>query len=191
MTEPSYTPTVWKNAPDTSTPLGKTLMNKIEQAVKAATDRAVASIRHDATQDIDDAARARARGNLGLGTIATHDASELGAGGVSSWDDLTDRPTPLMDIAALETTAFGLALLTLADAAALQGVLGEISLALAAPGSEFKVVKNGANWEWPRGTVITERPTARTDLIMVSRSTDGTVPSFALADWDEAVTVPA
>lgn len=58
-------------------------------------------------------------------------------------------------------------------------------------GSCFYVQKVGANWEYPKGTTITARPTSRLDVKMISVSTDGTVPSFAIADWDEAETVPS
>lgn len=65
------------------------------------------------------------------------------------------------------------------------------TLAMLAPGLSFYVQKVGANWEYPRGTVISARPTSRTDIKMISVSTDGTVPNFAIAGWDEAETVPS
>jgi hypothetical protein len=67
------------------------------------------------------------------------------------------------------------------------------SLAQLTPGASFKVYKVGANWKFPgsTGATITARPTARTDLTMESVSTDGSVPTFAIADLDMASTVGA
>lgn len=57
---------------------------------------------------------------------------------------------------------------------------GPMDLAKAPIGSIFAVVKVAANWTWG-GTVVTARPSLRSDIHMISVSTDGTVPSWALA----------
>ena len=67
---------------------------------------------------------------------------------------------------------------------------GVPTLANAPSGMTFTVYKNGANWVY-NGVTITSRPSSRTDLTMIAISTDGTVPSFALAGIDIVMAVPS
>jgi len=54
-------------------------------------------------------------------------------------------------------------------------------LAEAAPGTVFEVVYNGTDWLYA-GSVVTSRPTNRTDVVMQCiNSIDTTVPSWAIA----------
>lgn len=58
---------------------------------------------------------------------------------------------------------------------------GVAVLAEAIPGTVFEVVYNGTNWLYA-GTVVTSRPTNRTDLVMQCvNAIDTTVPSWAIA----------
>ena len=58
---------------------------------------------------------------------------------------------------------------------------GVAVLAEAIPGTVFEVVYNGTDWLYA-GTVVTSRPTNRTDLVMQCvNAIDTTVPSWAIA----------
>jgi hypothetical protein len=66
VTEPSYTPQTWHDTPLTDTPIDSARLNVLEQGVKAATDRAKVSIRHDASQSLNPTQQAQAQSNLGV-----------------------------------------------------------------------------------------------------------------------------
>lgn len=54
-------------------------------------------------------------------------------------------------------------------------------LAEAAPGTVFEVLYDGTNWTYA-GTIVTARPTNRTDLVMQCvNSIDTSVPAWAIA----------
>lgn len=113
MTEPSYAPTDWHNAPDTGTPIDEDRLNKIEQAIKASTDRAVASVRYDVAQALAPLQKTVGRANLGLGDVATHDADEFlpasdkgAANGVATLDaagkvSTSQLPSDLLPVASV------------------------------------------------------------------------------------------
>jgi hypothetical protein len=67
-----------------------------------------------------------ARGNLGLGSAATHPAGDFDSAGAAAAAQAASQPldSDLTAIAALSTTSFGRALLALADAAALRTAAG-------------------------------------------------------------------
>ena len=68
-----------------------------------------------------------------------------------------------------------------ADGVASLDTNGVAVLAEAIPGTVFEVVYNGTDWLYA-GTVVTSRPTNRTDLVMQCvNAIDTTVPSWAIA----------
>ncbi len=82
------------------------------------------------------------------------------------------------------------ATITAALATKITGSGGLVPLSAMESGGIFVVTKVSTNWKYA-GATITARPSSRTDLFMFSVSTDGTVPSFAQADHDIALTVPS
>lgn len=77
----------------------------------------------------DLASAAAARSNLGLGSAATYSAGAFDAAGAAAAAQAASQPldSDLTAIAALATTSFGRALLTLADAAAARTAIGAAS----------------------------------------------------------------
>lgn len=61
------------------------------------------------------------------------------------------------------------------------GANGLAVLSEVAPGTTFDVVYDGTNWSYA-GTVVTARPTSRTDIVMQCvNAVDATVPAWAIA----------
>lgn len=68
-----------------------------------------------------------------------------------------------------------------ANGVASLGSSGFTLLAEAAPGTVFEVLYDGTNWTYA-GTIVTARPTNRTDLVMQCvNSIDTSVPAWAIA----------
>lgn len=106
----------------------------------------------------------------------------LAATDVGALPDTTSIPSTAADVGAVPTsrTIAGLDLTANRTVAELIAALGPLTLANNAPGTDFQVEYDGTNWSYA-GTVVTARPTARTDLTMQCVNTiDTTTPSWAL-----------
>lgn len=103
----------------------------------------------------------------GIETISTDldqlDATDIPSSGPSTvQDDLTNLATDKADATHTHTTV--------------------LTLTRMAPGTPFFVIWDGTDWRYG-GAIVTARPSARTDLIMMAMgNTAGNGPSFALTD---------
>ena len=85
----SYTEQTWVNGPGGGTPLSATRLNHLEDGVEGVATKADTALQ--AASNLSDvASQSTARTNLGLGTAATHAATDF----LLATNNLSDLPTP-------------------------------------------------------------------------------------------------